>query len=58
MYTLPNITRMIKSRRKRWVGHVSCMGDMRTSYIWPKKPEGQYHFEDLSVVGKRILEWI
>jgi hypothetical protein len=24
--------RMIKSRRVRWVGHISCMGEMTTAY--------------------------
>jgi hypothetical protein len=24
---------MITSRRMRWVGHLSCMGDMRNPYI-------------------------
>jgi hypothetical protein len=26
LYSLPNIVRMIKSRRMRWAGHVVCMG--------------------------------
>jgi hypothetical protein len=29
LYTLSNIIRVIKSRRKRWAGHVTCMGEMR-----------------------------
>jgi hypothetical protein len=27
LYSSPNIIRVIKSRRMRWVGHVACMGD-------------------------------
>jgi hypothetical protein len=27
LYTSPNISRMIKSRRMRWVGHVALMGN-------------------------------
>jgi hypothetical protein len=33
LYTLPNIIRVIKSRRLRWVGHVACMAEMRNTYI-------------------------
>jgi len=29
LYSLPNIVRVIKSRRKRWVGHVARMGEER-----------------------------
>jgi hypothetical protein len=28
-HALPNIIRVIKSRRMRWSGHVACMGEMR-----------------------------
>jgi hypothetical protein len=28
----PNIIRMIKSRRMRWVGHVACMGARLNAY--------------------------
>jgi len=26
LYSLPNIVRVVKSRRMRWAGHVACMG--------------------------------
>jgi hypothetical protein len=26
LYALPNIVRVLKSRRTNWVGHVACMG--------------------------------
>jgi hypothetical protein len=26
LYSSPNITEVLKSRRIRWVGHVACMG--------------------------------
>jgi hypothetical protein len=29
LYSSPNITRMIKSRSMRWVGHVARMGERR-----------------------------
>jgi hypothetical protein len=32
LYSSPNIVRMIKSRRMRWVGHVARMGEGRGVY--------------------------
>jgi hypothetical protein len=32
LYSLPNIIRMIKSRRMRWAGHVARMGEPRNAY--------------------------
>ena len=32
LYTSPNIVRVIKSRRMRWVGHVARMGEEREVY--------------------------
>jgi hypothetical protein len=29
---VPNIIRVIKSRRMRWVGHVALMGQVRNAY--------------------------
>ena len=26
LYSLPNIVRVVKSRRMRWAGHVACIG--------------------------------
>jgi hypothetical protein len=35
LYSSPNITGMIKSRRMRWAGHVARMGEKRNAYrIW------------------------
>jgi hypothetical protein len=40
LYSLPNIIRMIKSRRMRWAGHVTRMGETRNAYrILVGKPE-------------------
>jgi hypothetical protein len=40
--TSPNIIRMIKSRRMRWVVYVTCIGEMKNSYnILVGKPEGK-----------------
>jgi hypothetical protein len=32
LYTSPNIVGVIKSRRMRWAGHVTCMGGVRNVY--------------------------
>jgi hypothetical protein len=32
LYSSPNIVRVIKSRRMRWVGHVACCGEGRDVY--------------------------
>jgi len=40
LYTPPSIIQMIKSRRKRWAGHVVHMRGMRNAYsILVGKPE-------------------
>jgi len=42
LYTLPNIIRVIKSRRMRWMGHVARMGERRVAYrILVGNPEGK-----------------
>jgi hypothetical protein len=43
LYSLPNIIRMIKSRRMRWAGHVAGMKENRTTAyrILVGKPEGR-----------------
>jgi hypothetical protein len=42
LYSLPNIIRMIKSKRMRWAGHVARMGELRNVYmILVGKPEGK-----------------
>jgi hypothetical protein len=42
LYSLPNIMRVIKSRRMRWAGHVACMGVGRGVYgVLVGKPEGK-----------------
>jgi hypothetical protein len=42
LYSLPDITRMIKSRRMRWSGHVARMGATRNVYrILVGKPEAR-----------------
>jgi len=42
MYSLPNIVRVVKSRRMRWAGHVARMGEEKGVYrVLVGKPEGK-----------------
>jgi hypothetical protein len=42
LYSSPNVIRVIKSRRMRWVGHVARMGQMRNANrILVAKREGK-----------------
>ena len=59
LYSSPNIVRVIKSRRMRWVGHVARMGEERgcIGSWWGNQREGD-HWGDLGVDGWIILGWI
>ena len=42
LYSLPNIVRVVKSRRMRWAGHVARMGEGRGLHrVLVGKPEGK-----------------
>jgi len=42
LYSLPNIVRVVKSRRMRWAGHVAPMGEGRGVHrVLVGKPEGK-----------------
>jgi len=42
LYSSPNITRVIKSRRMKWAGHVADMGERRVAYrLLEGKPVGK-----------------
>ena len=42
LYSLPNIVRVLKSRRMRWVGHMARMGEERCVHgVLVGKPEGK-----------------
>jgi hypothetical protein len=42
LYSLPNIVRVVKSRRMRWAGHVACMREDRgVRRVLVGKPEGK-----------------
>ena len=59
LYSSPNIVRVIKSRRKRWAGHVARMGERGGVYkVLVGKPEGKSNMRDPGVDGTIILRWI
>jgi hypothetical protein len=42
LYSLPNIVRVVKSRKMRWAGHVARMGEERGVHsVLVGKPEGK-----------------
>ena len=59
LYASPNIVRVIKSRRMRWVEHVARMGggDAYTGFWWGNLRERD-HLGDPGVDGRIILRWI
>jgi hypothetical protein len=69
--SLPNIVRVVKSRRMRWAGHVARMGEGRGVYrVLVGKPEGKRPLErprrrwennikiDLHEVGEGCGNWM
>jgi hypothetical protein len=45
LYSVPNIVRVVKSRRMRWAGHVAGMGEERGVHrVLVGKPEGERPF--------------
>ena len=70
-YSLPNIVRVVKSRRMRWAGHVACMVEDRGVHrVLVGKPEGKRPLGrprrrwednikmDLQEVGEGRGDWI
>ena len=71
LYSSPNVVRVIKSRRLRWVGHVARMGEGRGVHkVLVGKPEGKrpmgrprHRWEDnikmdLEEVGRSCGDWM
>jgi hypothetical protein len=59
LYSLPNIVRVVKSRRMRWAEHVARVGEKRVVHrVLVGKPEGRGHWGDPDVDGRIILRWI
>jgi hypothetical protein len=57
LYGLPNIFRMIKSRKMRWMEHVVRMEKIGNAYkILVGKCERKISLEDIDVDGRIILE--
>ena len=53
LYFSPNIVRAIKSKRRRWAGHVARMGEERGVYrILVGKPEGK------RLLGRPRRRWV
>ena len=64
LYSTPNITRMIKSRKMRWAGHVVCMRARSSYRVLVEKPEGRRplwrrrrRWEDNIKMDLREVEW-
>jgi hypothetical protein len=56
LYSSPNITRVIKSRRIRWAGHVARMGKKTGAYtVLVRQPNENKHLEGLGVNGRIML---
>ena len=52
LYSLPNIVRVVKSRRMRWAGHVARMGEGKVVHrVLVGKPEGK------SPLGRSRRRW-
>jgi hypothetical protein len=71
LYSSPSISRIIKSRWMRWVGHVARMGEKRNVYrLLVGKPEGKRPLGrprrrwidssklDLLEIGVSVVDWI
>jgi hypothetical protein len=65
LYTSPNIIRVIKSRRMRWMGNATRMGDIRNVYKnLVTKPEGmrqllipRCRWEDIIRIDVKEIAW-
>jgi hypothetical protein len=71
LYSSPNIIRTIKSRRKRWAGHVARKGEKRNAYrVLVGKPGGKRPLRrprrrwvdnikiDLREIGWDVVDWV
>jgi hypothetical protein len=58
LYSLPNIVRVVKSRRMRWAGHVARIGEERGVHRVLVGNEEKKPLGDPNVDGRIILRWI
>ena len=58
LYCSPNVIRVIKSKRLKWLGHVACMGrgEVHTVFWWGNL-RVRDHFVDPGVDGIVILRF-
>jgi hypothetical protein len=57
-YASPNIVRISRSWRLRWMGHILCMGEIRSAYrILFGKPEGKRPLRRPRYRCRAMLEW-
>ena len=59
LYALPNMVRVVKSKRMRWAGHVARMGrgELCTGFWWGNLRDRD-HWGDPDVDGRILLTWI
>ena len=63
LYSSPNIVRVIKSRRVRWAGHVTRMGEERGAYrvfvgkLEGKRPLGRPRHRWVDILGWISRRW-
>jgi hypothetical protein len=63
--SLPYITRVLKSRKVRWMGHVACMGEKTITYTiivgkpYGKRPHGNpgRRWESSIKIGLKGIAW-
>jgi hypothetical protein len=69
LYSSPSISRIIKSRRMRWAGHVARMEKRKAYRLLVRKPEGKRPLGrprcrwvdirmDFGEVGWGVVDWI
>jgi hypothetical protein len=59
LYTLPNINRVIRSRRMRWSGHVAQMEIWREETIWRPRHRWEDNIRmDLEDIGWEGVDWM
>ena len=59
LYSSPDINRVIKSRKMRWMEPVGCVAERRGAYrVLVRKPEGKRHLVDPGVHWRIVLKRI
>jgi len=57
LYSSSDIIWLIKSRRRRWAGHVACIGrrEVQAGFLW-ENMMGTDHLENLGIDRRKILK--